>query len=228
MHRLHGQRRPSRGTLGSSKKLPPRSLPPRATTRSSARGGEGRETHAQPPSRRRPRHVRVQSKARRGPGPCGASWLTGLVRSTEEHDALRRYTGRRGVREHGRRRRPRRGHRSQRGREGRRMHGSRKGSPRESRAAVDWQQSDGATVSRAEKGLEVGSVSQPMTARGQWPAETWGTAAREGDALEGGAPEGTPRTTRERRRRPQPGEPHGRLQDATSLRTLWWRKPSRW
>lgn len=53
-----------------------------------------------------------------------------------------------------------------------------------------------ATDSQVEQGLEVGSVSQPMTARGQRPAETHGTAAWEGKALEGGASEGTSRTAR--------------------------------
>jgi hypothetical protein len=48
--------------------------------------------------------------------------------------------------------------------------------------------------SRVEQGLEVESVSQPMTARGQRPAVTYGTAAREGNALEGEASEGKSRT----------------------------------
>jgi hypothetical protein len=57
-----------------------------------------------------------------------------------------------------------------------------------------------------------------------------GTATREGKALEGEASAGKPTTDHQRvaRRGRKPDEPHGRLQDATSLRTGWQLKPSRW
>lgn len=81
---------------------------------------------------------------------------------------------------------------------------------------------------RAEEGLEVGSDARPITAGGQRPKVTrapllgreklWrvGTGGKARRALRA-------RSVTVR----QPGEPHGRMQDATSLRIVWWRKPSR-
>jgi hypothetical protein len=59
-----------------------------------------------------------------------------------------------------------------------------------------------------------------------------GTATQEGNALEGEASEGTLQTDPPgnggARRGPKPDEPHGRLQDATSLWSDRSHKPSRW
>jgi hypothetical protein len=62
------------------------------------------------------------------------------------------------------------------------------GSPGEQRAQPHRQRRDGATDSRVEQGLEVGSDARLATARGQGPAATRGKATREGKALEGVAP----------------------------------------
>lgn len=74
------------------------------------------------------------------------------------------------------------------------------GKPRRATGAGRLATAGRTTDSRVEQGLEVGSVSQPMTARGQGPAATQGTAAREGKALEGEASVGTSRTAATRPR----------------------------
>lgn len=60
-----------------------------------------------------------------------------------------------------------------------------KGSPGEPRAQAGWKRQAGATDWRVEKGLEVAPAGSWGTTRGQWPAETRGTATWQGKALEG-------------------------------------------
>jgi hypothetical protein len=78
---------------------------------------------------------------------------------------------------------------------------SERGSPGEHRAAPRRQRREAATDSPVEQGLEVGTSLGRCDGKGARLAVTRGRLPREGKALEGGAPVGTP---------PQPGRHAGR------------------